>query len=114
MCFAIETNELSKSFGEIYAGNKLNLRLKYGVFLGLNGAGKTTTIHALPGRDLSEFRDGQGVGESVGVNPAFGSVSSLGLRVSGAATCLRLAGTSGSHGRRQVCCTSLAEAPANL
>src|SRR5687768_10549658 len=50
--FTIETNQLTKRFGNVLAVNSVNLRVKraeiYG-FLGLNGAGKTTTIRALLG-----------------------------------------------------------------
>jgi ABC-2 type transport system ATP-binding protein len=52
MEFAIETNGLSKFYGEVHAVNKVSLRVKQGEiygFLGLNGAGKTTTIRALLG-----------------------------------------------------------------
>jgi ABC-2 type transport system ATP-binding protein len=52
MDFAIETNGLSKSYGDVHAVNAVNLRVKPGEiygFLGLNGAGKTTTIRALLG-----------------------------------------------------------------
>jgi ABC-2 type transport system ATP-binding protein len=52
MEFAIETNNLSKSYGEVRAVDAVNLRVKRGEiygFLGLNGAGKTTTIRALLG-----------------------------------------------------------------
>lgn len=52
MEFAIETNGLSKFYGEVRAVNSVNLRVKTGEiygFLGLNGAGKTTTIRALLG-----------------------------------------------------------------
>jgi ABC-2 type transport system ATP-binding protein len=52
MEFAIETNNLSKSYGEVQAVNSVNLRVRHGEiygFLGLNGAGKTTTIRALLG-----------------------------------------------------------------
>lgn len=52
MDFAIETINLSKSFGPIHAVNDVNLRVKRGeiyAFLGLNGAGKTTTIRMLLG-----------------------------------------------------------------
>ena len=52
MNYAIETNNLSKFYGEVRAVDSVNLRVKraeiYG-FLGLNGAGKTTTIRALLG-----------------------------------------------------------------
>jgi ABC-2 type transport system ATP-binding protein len=50
--YAIETNELTKTFGSLRAVNSVSLRVGQGEiygFLGLNGAGKTTTIRALPG-----------------------------------------------------------------
>lgn len=52
MNYAIETNGLSKFYGDVHAVNNVNLRVKQGEiygFLGLNGAGKTTTIRALLG-----------------------------------------------------------------
>jgi len=52
MEFAIETNGLSKFYGNVYAVDSVNLRVRPGEiygFLGLNGAGKTTTIRALLG-----------------------------------------------------------------
>lgn len=52
MKFAIETNGLSKFFGDVRAVDSVNLRVGPGEiygFLGLNGAGKTTTIRALLG-----------------------------------------------------------------
>src|SRR4030095_12317161 len=52
MIFTIETNQLSKRFGDVLAVDSINLRVKQGEiygFLGLNGAGKTTTIRALLG-----------------------------------------------------------------
>src|SRR5919106_5737253 len=52
MTFAIETNQLSKRFGDVRAVDSVDLRVKQGEiygFLGLNGAGKTTTIRALLG-----------------------------------------------------------------
>jgi ABC-2 type transport system ATP-binding protein len=48
----IETNHLSKSYGDVRAVQDVNLRVKQGEiygFLGLNGAGKTTTIRMLLG-----------------------------------------------------------------
>ena len=50
--FAIETDNLTKFFGDVVAVNNVSLRVKQGEiygFLGLNGAGKTTTIRALLG-----------------------------------------------------------------
>lgn len=52
MEFAIETDNLSKSYREVQAVSSVNLRVRRGEiygFLGLNGAGKTTTIRALLG-----------------------------------------------------------------
>ncbi len=52
MAYAIETNNLSKFYGDVRALHNVNLRVKRGEiygFLGLNGAGKTTTIRALLG-----------------------------------------------------------------
>jgi ABC-2 type transport system ATP-binding protein len=48
--YAIRTTELTKSFGNIRAVNKLNLEIPYGKTYGLlgpNGAGKTTTVRIL-------------------------------------------------------------------
>ena len=48
--YAIRTIELTKSFGNIRAVNKLNLEIPYGKTYGLlgpNGAGKTTTVRIL-------------------------------------------------------------------
>jgi len=50
--FVIETNELTKIYGELAAVNHLNLRIEEGEvfgFLGPNGAGKTTTLLMLLG-----------------------------------------------------------------
>jgi len=50
--FAIETDGLTKRYGEVVAVQSVDLRVKPGEiygFLGLNGAGKTTTIRALLG-----------------------------------------------------------------
>src|SRR5215210_8611557 len=50
--YAIETDQLTKRFGDVLAVDSVNLRVDHGEiygFLGLNGAGKTTTIRALLG-----------------------------------------------------------------
>jgi ABC-2 type transport system ATP-binding protein len=50
--FAIETEGLTKRFGDVLAVDSVSLRVKRGEiygFLGLNGAGKTTTIRTLLG-----------------------------------------------------------------
>jgi ABC-2 type transport system ATP-binding protein len=52
MNIAIETNSLTKRFGDVTAVDHLSLRVARGeiyAFLGLNGAGKTTTIRMLLG-----------------------------------------------------------------
>jgi len=52
MSYTIETNHLSKIYGDVRAVQGVNLRVKSGEiygFLGLNGAGKTTTIRMLLG-----------------------------------------------------------------
>ncbi len=52
MKYAIETNNLSKNYGDVLAVDNVNLKVKQGEifgFLGLNGAGKTTTIRMLLG-----------------------------------------------------------------
>jgi ABC-2 type transport system ATP-binding protein len=52
MNYAIETNGLSKFYGDVRAVDSVDLRVGIGEiygFLGLNGAGKTTTIRALLG-----------------------------------------------------------------
>jgi ABC-2 type transport system ATP-binding protein len=68
---AIETFDLSKTYGAVKAVNSVHLRVERGEiygFLGLNGAGKTTTIRAL----LGMIRPGAGevkvLGEPVGPN----------------------------------------------
>lgn len=48
--YAIQTHDLTKSFGSILAVDKLNIKIPYGRTYGLlgpNGAGKTTTIRML-------------------------------------------------------------------
>ncbi len=71
MELAIETIQLSKSYGPVRAVDSVNLRVGRGEiygFLGLNGAGKTTTIRAL----LGMIRPGAGsvkvLGAPVGPN----------------------------------------------
>jgi ABC-2 type transport system ATP-binding protein len=52
MNYVIETNQLSKKYGDVHAVSSIDLQVKpseiFG-FLGLNGAGKTTTIRMLLG-----------------------------------------------------------------
>ena len=69
MVFAIETNQLSKRFGDVLAVDSINLRVKQGEiygFLGLNGAGKTTTIRALLGMVRPSDGDVKVLGQAVG------------------------------------------------
>lgn len=50
--YAIETDRLTKRFGDVLAVDSVSLQVRKGeiyAFLGLNGAGKTTTIRALLG-----------------------------------------------------------------
>ena len=68
---AIETNQLTKRFGDVLAVVNVNLRVNPGEiygFLGLNGAGKTTTIRALLGMIRPNSGDVKVLGESVGPN----------------------------------------------
>lgn len=71
MRFAIETNELTKSFGQVRAVDSLDLRVGQGEiygFLGLNGAGKTTTIRMLMGMIRPSKGSAKVMGQSVGPN----------------------------------------------
>jgi ABC-2 type transport system ATP-binding protein len=69
MEFAIETNQLTKRFGDVLAVDSVNLRVRPGEiygFLGLNGAGKTTTIRALLGMIRPSAGNVKVLGQSVG------------------------------------------------
>ena len=69
MEYAIETNNFSKTYGEVQAVSAVNLRVKRGElygFLGLNGAGKTTTIRALLGVIRPSAGDVKVLGQPVG------------------------------------------------
>jgi len=69
MEFAIETNQLTKRFGDVLAVDSVNLRVKPGEiygFLGLNGAGKTTTIRALLGMIRPSAGNVKVLGQAVG------------------------------------------------
>lgn len=71
MAFSIETNQLSKRYGDVLAVDSVNLRVKPGEiygFLGLNGAGKTTTIRALLGMVRPSRGEIKLLGQSVGSN----------------------------------------------
>lgn len=52
MSYVIQTEDLTKHYGEVQAAESVHLQIKQGEiygFLGLNGAGKTTTIRMLLG-----------------------------------------------------------------
>ena len=71
MTFAVETNQLTKRFGDVLAVDSVNLRVKQGEiygFLGLNGAGKTTTIRALLSMIRPSAGDVKVLGQAVGPN----------------------------------------------
>ncbi|MEW6083837.1 MAG: ABC transporter ATP-binding protein [Chloroflexota bacterium] len=68
---AIETNQLTKSFGDVRAVDAIDLRVGAGEiygFLGLNGAGKTTTIRALLGMLRPSAGNVKVLGQAVGPN----------------------------------------------
>jgi ABC-2 type transport system ATP-binding protein len=69
MDYAIETNGLSKFYGDVRAVNSIDLRVGIGEiygFLGLNGAGKTTTIRALLGMIHPSEGNVKVLGQAVG------------------------------------------------
>jgi ABC-2 type transport system ATP-binding protein len=69
--YAIETDQLTKRFGDVLAVDCVNLRVKPGEiygFLGLNGAGKTTTIRALLGMIRPSAGNVKVLGQDVGPN----------------------------------------------
>lgn len=71
MNLAIETDGLSKSYGEVRAVDSVSLRVRRGEiygFLGLNGAGKTTTIRALLGMIRPSAGAVKVLGRAVGPN----------------------------------------------
>ncbi len=67
--FAIETNGLTKRFGDVTAVDRVDLRVGAGEiygFLGLNGAGKTTAIRALLGMIRPSAGNIKVLGQAVG------------------------------------------------
>ena len=67
--FAIETQGLTKVFGDVLAVDHVELRVGVGEiygFLGLNGAGKTTTIRALLGMIRPSEGDVKVLGQALG------------------------------------------------
>jgi ABC-2 type transport system ATP-binding protein len=68
---AIETDQLSKRFGDVLAVGAMDLRVGTGEiygFLGLNGAGKTTTIRALLGMIRPSAGNVKVLGQALGPN----------------------------------------------
>src|SRR5260370_8428831 len=64
----IETNDLTKMYGELYALNRLNLTLQQGDvygFIGPNGAGKTTTMRILATLLNPSWGEATGCGYSI-------------------------------------------------
>jgi ABC-2 type transport system ATP-binding protein len=71
MDYAIETDQLSKDYGQVHAVDSVDLRVRPGEiygFLGLNGAGKTTTIRALLGMIHPSSGSVRVLGQPVGPN----------------------------------------------
>lgn len=69
MSNAVETNQLTKRFGDVLAVDAIDLRVGIGEiygFLGLNGAGKTTTIRALLGMIRPSAGDVKVLGQALG------------------------------------------------
>src|SRR6186713_3272042 len=67
--YAIETDQLTKRYGEVLAVQTVDLRVRDGEiygFLGLNGAGKTTTIRALLGMIRPSGGNVKVLGQAVG------------------------------------------------
>jgi ABC-2 type transport system ATP-binding protein len=71
MDYAIETQGLTKRFGDVLAVDSVDLRVRRGEiygFLGLNGAGKTTAIRALLGMIRPSAGSVRVLGQAVGPN----------------------------------------------
>ena len=69
--YAIETNQLTKRFGEVLAVDSVSLCVEAGEiygFLGLNGAGKTTTIRVVLGMIRPSAGSVKVFGQAVGPN----------------------------------------------
>lgn len=70
MNYAIETNKLSKYYGNFRALHKVDLRVKRGEiygFLGLNGAGKTTAIRTFLGMIRPSEGNVKVLGQAIGL-----------------------------------------------
>ncbi len=69
MNYAIETQGLSKFYGDVHAVDAVDLRVGVGEiygFLGLNGAGKTTTIRVLLGMIAPSAGSARLLGQAIG------------------------------------------------
>jgi ABC-2 type transport system ATP-binding protein len=69
MNYAIETQGLSKFYGDVHAVDSVDLRVGVGEiygFLGLNGAGKTTTIRVLLGMIAPSAGSARLLGQAIG------------------------------------------------
>jgi len=69
---AIQTQGLTKQYGQVFAVNKLDLEIQSGQFYGLlgpNGAGKSTTIHMLTTMTAATKGDAWIAGQKVSDDP---------------------------------------------
>lgn len=69
MSYVIQTDDLTKHYGEVHAAEAVHLQIEQGEiygFLGLNGAGKTTTIRMLLGMIRPTRGSARLFGEKVG------------------------------------------------
>ena len=69
---AVETNDLTKNFGDFTAVDQVNFIIPKGEIFGLlgpNGAGKTTTIRMLCGISLPTSGEGRVLGFDVASQP---------------------------------------------
>lgn len=69
MSYVIQTEDLTKHYGEVHAAEAVHLQIEQGEiygFLGLNGAGKTTTIRMLLGMIRPTRGSARLFGEKVG------------------------------------------------
>ena len=72
MEYIIETNSLTKNFGELTAVNTVTLNVRKGSLFGLlgpNGSGKTTMIKMLTGQIVPSFGNAHVLGLDVAIDP---------------------------------------------